>query len=79
VLKGGVNTLKDNKPILMIETMDENLVKAGTSVMEVVDFVLNLGYEAFGIDSIGFVKYDGKKNFINMLFIHKHSDLLNLI
>ena len=51
VLKGICRTLTNDKPFVLTELIEEQLVKAGTSVREVTGFLFDLGYEAFGIQS----------------------------
>ena len=49
VLKGICRTLTNDKRFVLTELIEEQLVKAGTSVREVTGFLFDLGCEAFGI------------------------------
>ncbi len=49
VLKGLIRTLSLHKPFLITELVESHLQRAGTSVTEISDFLVNLGYQPFGI------------------------------
>ncbi|MDB6002208.1 MAG: hypothetical protein JWP52_3907 [Rhizobacter sp.] len=51
VLKGLQRTLSTHKPFVIIELIESQLARAGTSVAEVSGFLFGLGYEAYGISS----------------------------
>ncbi len=49
VLKGLVRTLSLYKPFLITELVESHLQKAGTSVSEIAEFLVRIGYQPFGI------------------------------
>ncbi len=51
VLEGAVQTLSESRPLLLLELLDPALRRQGHSAAEVVEFLLDLGYEIYNFSS----------------------------
>jgi FkbM family methyltransferase len=61
VLKGSLNTLKSIKPPLVLEFADRVLCKYSTSAQEMLNFLLDLGYDAFEFGTAGLKPLQNKQ------------------
>lgn len=50
VFKGGINTLKTNSPIIMVEIAEPHLTRFGFSINEIYNFFIDLDYSMFIYD-----------------------------
>jgi len=64
VLKGAASVLKNNKPIVISELVNDFLVGQGSSSEEVVRFLEDLGYEVKSTDDDGAIRHPFTGNII---------------
>ena len=50
ILKGAEQTLKDNKPAIILELIDKTLAKKGDSKNQLVDYLHSIGYDFFTLE-----------------------------
>jgi len=82
VLKGGIETLRKFKPILLVELYDPWCKKFGYSAKDVLKLMTSLNYQCYfasnGVLSLK-TKIENEEECYNYFFLHnqKHSKLIN--
>lgn len=81
VIKSGAETIRQFQPVLLVEFCDFTLKAYGSSLMELYNELVNLGYEIFELDlwrsfQVGAIAEleQGKLDSINIVAVHKDDD-----
>lgn len=79
VLKGGLNTIKRNRPILFLEMLRKWSTPFNYHPNDIINLLTNVGYQCYIIDGKKlkkFSKITEKTTNTNFIFMHKNSLLL---